>query len=275
MTLKLVIGNKNYSSWSMRPWLALRANDIAFEEIFIPLYTGDADKQRILELHAIGQGAGAGRWRRHGLGFAGHHRICRRAVSGGAAVAGGSRRRRPCAFDLGGDAFGLCGAAQRMRHEPASAGRRRSRCRTMRAPTSRAFSRSGSNAASATESPGRSCSAPSAARTPCLRRWCIAFAPMRSRWRRRCARLHGDDDGAAGLSGMDPRRSCRNPRDREIRDGMSRDRARCLPVIDALTEPCESGLNPDTGAHRAKGLDHGNSRFIGKFAGVQGRARPA
>jgi glutathione S-transferase len=48
MTLKLVIGNKNYSSWSMRPWLALRANGIAFEEILIPLYTGDADKQRIL-----------------------------------------------------------------------------------------------------------------------------------------------------------------------------------------------------------------------------------
>ena len=48
MTLTLVIGNKNYSSWSMRPWLALRANDIAFDEVFIPLYTGDADKQRIL-----------------------------------------------------------------------------------------------------------------------------------------------------------------------------------------------------------------------------------
>src|SRR5664279_2434255 len=48
MTLKLVIGNKNYSSWSMRPWLALRANNIAFDEIFIPLYTGDADKNRIL-----------------------------------------------------------------------------------------------------------------------------------------------------------------------------------------------------------------------------------
>ena len=45
MTLKLVIGNKNYSSWSMRPWLALRAANIAFEEIFIPLYTDDpADK---------------------------------------------------------------------------------------------------------------------------------------------------------------------------------------------------------------------------------------
>ena len=48
MTLKLVIGNKNYSSWSMRPWLALRANNIAFEEVFISLYTGEADKKRIL-----------------------------------------------------------------------------------------------------------------------------------------------------------------------------------------------------------------------------------
>src|SRR5471032_655989 len=48
MALKLVIGNKNYSSWSMRPWLALRANGIAFGEVFIPLYTGAADKQRIL-----------------------------------------------------------------------------------------------------------------------------------------------------------------------------------------------------------------------------------
>jgi glutathione S-transferase len=46
--MKLVIGNKNYSSWSMRPWLALRASNIAFEEIFIPLYTGEADKKRLL-----------------------------------------------------------------------------------------------------------------------------------------------------------------------------------------------------------------------------------
>ena len=35
----LVIGNKNYSSWSMRPWLALRYLDIDFEEIQIPLFT--------------------------------------------------------------------------------------------------------------------------------------------------------------------------------------------------------------------------------------------
>jgi len=31
--LKLVIGNKNYSSWSLRPWLVLRQGGIPFEEI--------------------------------------------------------------------------------------------------------------------------------------------------------------------------------------------------------------------------------------------------
>jgi glutathione S-transferase len=56
MTLTLVIGNKNYSSWSMRPWLALRANNIPFEEVFIPLYTDDpADKQRILSFSRAGK----------------------------------------------------------------------------------------------------------------------------------------------------------------------------------------------------------------------------
>src|SRR6202030_2464184 len=55
MTLKLVIGNKNYSSWSMRPWLAVRANDIAFDEVLIPLYTGDADKKRILDVTRSGK----------------------------------------------------------------------------------------------------------------------------------------------------------------------------------------------------------------------------
>src|SRR5690348_7451449 len=53
--LKLVIGNKNYSSWSMRPWLALRANAIPFDEIFVPLYTGTADKQRILDVSPAGK----------------------------------------------------------------------------------------------------------------------------------------------------------------------------------------------------------------------------
>lgn len=31
--MKLVIGNKNYSSWSLRPWLLLHANNIEFSEV--------------------------------------------------------------------------------------------------------------------------------------------------------------------------------------------------------------------------------------------------
>jgi len=55
MALTLVIGNKNYSSWSMRPWLALKASGIAFDEVAIPLYTGDADKARILKFTRSGK----------------------------------------------------------------------------------------------------------------------------------------------------------------------------------------------------------------------------
>jgi len=42
MTLTLIIGNKNYSSWSLRPWLFLKHHGIAFEEIRIPLYREDS-----------------------------------------------------------------------------------------------------------------------------------------------------------------------------------------------------------------------------------------
>jgi glutathione S-transferase len=55
MTLKLFIGNKNYSSWSMRPWVAMKAANIAFEEVFIPLYTDASDKQRILDVTPSGK----------------------------------------------------------------------------------------------------------------------------------------------------------------------------------------------------------------------------
>ncbi|MFN6478520.1 glutathione S-transferase family protein [Nostoc sp. DedQUE07] len=36
--LTLVIGNKNYSSWSLRPWLAMKQFGLEFNEIRIPLY---------------------------------------------------------------------------------------------------------------------------------------------------------------------------------------------------------------------------------------------
>ncbi len=38
-TLTLVIGNKNYSSWSLRPWLLMRALGIGFDEIRLPLFS--------------------------------------------------------------------------------------------------------------------------------------------------------------------------------------------------------------------------------------------
>jgi glutathione S-transferase len=37
--LSLVIGNKNYSSWSLRAWILMRHLDLEFEEIRLPLYT--------------------------------------------------------------------------------------------------------------------------------------------------------------------------------------------------------------------------------------------
>jgi glutathione S-transferase len=42
-SLTLVIGNKNYSSWLLRPWLVLKHAGIPFEEIRIPLYQPDSD----------------------------------------------------------------------------------------------------------------------------------------------------------------------------------------------------------------------------------------
>lgn len=41
MALRLIIGNKNYSSWSLRPWLAMKVAGIAFEETLIPLDAPD------------------------------------------------------------------------------------------------------------------------------------------------------------------------------------------------------------------------------------------
>jgi len=36
--VKLIIGNRAYSSWSMRGWLALKASGLEFEELVVPLY---------------------------------------------------------------------------------------------------------------------------------------------------------------------------------------------------------------------------------------------
>lgn len=38
---RLVIGNKNFSSWSMRPWLLLKNFEIPFDEVNVALYQGN------------------------------------------------------------------------------------------------------------------------------------------------------------------------------------------------------------------------------------------
>lgn len=43
--LILVIGNKNYSSWSLRPWLAMKQLGLNFNEIRIGLYTPESSSQ--------------------------------------------------------------------------------------------------------------------------------------------------------------------------------------------------------------------------------------
>lgn len=41
----LVIGNKNYSSWSLRPWIAMKVLEIPFQELRIPLYGAGAAEE--------------------------------------------------------------------------------------------------------------------------------------------------------------------------------------------------------------------------------------
>lgn len=43
--LTLVIGNKNYSSWSLRPWLAMKQFGLEFNEIRIPLDTPESSSK--------------------------------------------------------------------------------------------------------------------------------------------------------------------------------------------------------------------------------------
>ena len=45
---QLVLGNKNYSSWSLRPWLLMRTFGIPFDEINVDIYS-PGTRERILE----------------------------------------------------------------------------------------------------------------------------------------------------------------------------------------------------------------------------------
>lgn len=54
MSFALIIGNKKYSSWSLRPWFYLKYHVIPFDEIRIPLYQDDSI-ERILSYSPSGK----------------------------------------------------------------------------------------------------------------------------------------------------------------------------------------------------------------------------
>jgi len=54
MGLHLVIGNKNYSSWSMRPWIAMKVKNLPFEETVISLNAADF-KPRLAKISGTGK----------------------------------------------------------------------------------------------------------------------------------------------------------------------------------------------------------------------------
>src|SRR5687768_18523630 len=44
--MKLIIGNRAYSSWSMRGWLALKHAQLEFEELVVPMFDENWEKRR-------------------------------------------------------------------------------------------------------------------------------------------------------------------------------------------------------------------------------------
>ncbi|MEO0420173.1 MAG: glutathione S-transferase family protein [Pseudomonadota bacterium] len=44
--MKIILGNKNYSSWSLRGWLAAKQSGLSFEELTVPLLGEDWDKRK-------------------------------------------------------------------------------------------------------------------------------------------------------------------------------------------------------------------------------------
>ena len=182
---QLYLGNKNYSSWSLRGFLAMklsgalvrRADGVAVRRTRAqrvePVVLAD-------RAHSV-----PARRRDGGLGFAGDRRISRRAASG--HVAGRSGGPRMGAVRLRGDAFRFFGVAQR--HDDVHPrARRRASVVAGRAEGRRARDRDLERGSpSATRRAGRISAAPIRSPTFSMRRSHFAFAPMVSRPRARPA----------------------------------------------------------------------------------------
>jgi len=200
------------------------------------LYTDDkADKDRLLSFSGAGQGCR--RWSMATVTVWDSlfdHRISRRKIPASALWPEDRAVRAPCAVDLGGDAFGLHGAAQRMRHEPASADPCRCVCRTTPTPMWRGIH---------------------AIWAECHQRYGKAgpflfgafsgadamFAPVLYRFRTYAIPVQGDArhyvdamNSLAGFPGMDPRRAGRNAGHRKVRCAVNPKKA----PRGVVTAPC-------------------------------------
>ena len=187
MPLKLIVGNKNYSSWSLRPWIAMKAAGIPFEEQVISLDAPDFKARGRRGLRPR-QGAGAGRRRRVGVGIAGDHRISGGEISRRRPVAGRRPRRGRMARAVANEMHaGFQPLRKLMPMNQARPVIKRAltpeaaaNVRRIEALWPDCRARYGSTA-------GRFCSANSAPPTPCTRRWWRASTPTPSRCRRRRA----------------------------------------------------------------------------------------
>ena len=47
---KLIVGSKNYSSWSLRGWLSMRQSGATFEEIVVPFHT--EERSELIRKHS-------------------------------------------------------------------------------------------------------------------------------------------------------------------------------------------------------------------------------
>lgn len=54
MAMKLIVGNKRYSSWSMRPWIAMKVFGLDFTDEVIPLYE-PGSREKILSYSPTGK----------------------------------------------------------------------------------------------------------------------------------------------------------------------------------------------------------------------------
>ena len=188
MAYKLVIGNKNTSSWSLRPWLAMRRAGIAFEEVNIDLRAPDA-KAQILEYSPSGKVpallVGGGRVVWDSLAILeqlaeAHPALWPRAAAARALARSVSAEMHRASRRCASTARWICWAA----------GRRRG-CSSRWRPTCAASWRSGRTAAAGTAPAARSCSDGSRAAD-------AMYAPVASRFRTYLPDLapYGDDGTA-------------------------------------------------------------------------------